>query len=116
MVLLLELFSGTCSVSQTLKTIIPDLQVISLDFNKKMETYTEKEDTFICSDIMEWDYTDIPIPDYIWASPNCKWYSIARHGTTEEELIKADKMFLKTFEIINYFLEKNPNLIWFIQD
>jgi hypothetical protein len=114
MVMLLELFSGTCSVSNALKTIHPELQVISLDFNENMEKYTD--DTFICADIMEWDYTSIPVPDYIWASPNCKWYSNARKGTTEDELKIADKMFIKTFDIINYFLEKNPKMVWFLEN
>jgi len=113
--LLLELFCGTKSVGKVFEE--KGYKVISLDNRKKTDpTY--------CVDILEWDgYKNIemPIPDFIWASPPCTTFSIAsggRHrtkadmiGFTEDAKIGI-KILQKTLEIIKYFEEKNPKLKW----
>jgi len=120
MVLLLELFKGTGSFSKQAEKM--GIDVISLDIMKKFSP------TFCC-DILEWDYKSIPIPDIITASPPCETFSIliASHkiqvrdhqGTMlplTEKGILGDKCLFKTIEIIKYFLSKNPNLKFSIEN
>ena len=68
---LLELFSGTGSVGKVARD--KGHSVISLDL----------KDADINSDILEWNYKDYEVGyfDFIWASPPCTEYSIAK--TTE---------------------------------
>lgn len=113
----LELFSGTRSVGKVcdelgFKSVSVDL---ILDADHKV-------------DIMEFDYTqyDKDAFDIIWASPPCtaysnlqnSWLGRERNGKLftkeimEENRKEADKLVLKTLEIIKYF---NPSL-WFIEN
>ena len=113
----LELFSGTKSVGKVcdeigFKSVSVDL---ILDADHKV-------------DIMEFDYKkyDKDAFDIIWASPPCtaysnlqnSWLGRERNGKLftrermEEERKEADKLVLKTLEIIKYF---NPSL-WFIEN
>ena len=113
----LELFSGTRSVGKVcdeigFKSVSVDL---ILDADHKV-------------DIMEFDYKqyDKDAFDIIWASPPCTaysnlqncWLNRERNGKLftkekmEEERKEADKLVLKTLEIIKYF---SPSL-WFIEN
>ena len=71
---ILELFKGTGSIT---KYFIDnnDVEVISLDI-------LEKYKPTICSDIMTFDYKqfDIGYFDIIWASPECKIFSVLQHA------------------------------------
>ena len=103
---LLELFSGTKSVSKAVGNKF--IEIVSLDnINKYNPT--------ICSDILSWDYKKYP-PGYfnvIWASPPCTEYSILKNNTgMETNMELADTIVLKVFEIIDYF---NPDK-WFIEN
>ena len=99
--LLLELFSGTCSVGRVAKNF--GYTVISLDL----------KNADICSDILEWDYTEYPTGmfHFIWASPPCTEYSRAK-TTGVRKIEEANKIVKKTIEIINYF---NPRR-WVIEN
>tara|TARA_R110000765_G_scaffold106117_2_gene196441 strand:+ start:5230 stop:5871 length:642 start_codon:yes stop_codon:yes gene_type:complete len=115
----LELFCGTKSVGKYCNEL--GWESISLDFDKKFNP------THLC-DILEWDYKqyDKNYFDIIWASPDCTEYSklqdcwlgrkkkgvIFTREAMENNMIKSDKLILKTLEIINYF---NPEL-WFIEN
>ena len=65
---LLELFSGANSVGQVAGD--KGYCVVSLDLN----------DADINFDILEWNYTEYEVADFdfIWASPPCTQYSIAK--------------------------------------
>ena len=93
--LLLELFSGTGSVGLVAKNF--GYTVISLDL----------KNADICSDILEWDYTEYPTGmfQFIWASPPCTEYSRAK-TTGVRKIEEANKIVKKTIEIINYFNPK----------
>ena len=71
-----------------------------------------------CGDILLWDYKNLDfIPDIIWASPPCDQYSMARtRAKTPRNLVLADKLVAKALEIIEYFEQQNPDLIWFVEN
>ena len=89
---LLELFSGTGSVGTVAKDM--GFEVVSLDL----------KNADINCDIMKWDYTQYPIKhfDMIWSSPPCTEYSRAK-TTGIRKIDEANKIVLKTIEIIKYF-------------
>ena len=116
----LELFSGTGSVSKVAKEL--NWEVISLDL----------KNADINVDILNWNYKSYPKGhfDIIWASPPCDTFSklrdtwigrkLKKHGDTiiTKEIIIEDMMkeglpiLNKTKEIINYF---NPSY-WFMEN
>ena len=89
---LLELFSGTGSVGLIAKSL--GFNVISLDL----------KNADINCDILEWDYKQFDRNhfDFIWASPPCTEYSIAKR-TGIRNIEYANSIVLKTLEIIDYF-------------
>lgn len=67
------------------------------------------------SDILTWDYKQYPpgFFDFIWASPPCTQYSIARrNASTPPDLVGADALVAKTFEIIAYFEPR----VWIVEN
>ena len=99
---LLELFSGTGSVGKVAKQL--GWEVISLDL----------KNADISEDILTWDYKQYKPKhfDFIWASPPCTEYSIAK-TTSKRDIPSANKIVQKTLKIIdylkpNYFVIENP--------
>jgi len=70
----------------------------------------------ICTDIMSWEYTDfgLPDPDFIWCSPPCTHYSIARtNAKTPRDLEGSDAIVQQCLDIIafwrpRYWVIENP--------
>ena len=96
---LLELFSGTKSVSRCAREI--GWQTISLDIDSK-------HSPDLCMDIMAFDQTLYPKDyfDFIWASTDCRAYSSARTVAKiprDEAMTASDKLVGKTLQIISYF-------------
>ena len=96
---LLELFSGTKSVSKVGKTL--GWETISLDIDPKFNPD-------LCMDIMDFDYTQFPKNhfSFVWASPDCRAYSVARSNAKiprEEAMAASDVLVEKTRQIIDYF-------------
>ena len=104
---LLELFSGTKSVSKGVGHLYDE--IISVDILNK------NNPTFVC-DILSWDYKQYPVGyfDTIWASPPCTEYSAILYGRPERprNLELANSIVKRTIEIIEYF---KPNK-WFIEN
>ena len=117
MINVLELFSGTGSVGKVCKQL--GWNVVSVDMLLPADHQV---------DIMEFDYKQYPKDhfDIVWASPPCTnyshlkkcWYGRMLQGSiyTKErndiEQDEADKLVLKSLEIIDYF---NPHL-WFLEN
>jgi hypothetical protein len=94
---LLELFSGTGSISKVFREL--GWECITLDCDPKAEPH-------ILCDIRDWDYRQFPQGhfQYIHASPCCTHYSIARTtAKTPRDLEYADSLVLAALKIIEWF-------------
>ena len=102
---LLELFSGTGSVGRAFEA--RGWEVTSLDI---------LPGATITSNILDWEYKNYPPGhfDFVWGSPPCTEYSIARTRTKRpRDFEGADALVRRTLEIIEYFspplwLMENP--------
>ena len=114
----LELFSGTGSVSKVCKQI--GWETLSVDIDGRAD---------INCDILEWDYKKYPQDsfDVIWASPPCasfshlqhSWIGRKRNGKifTKEQIEEdmetiGDPLVKKALEIIDYFKPQ----YWFMEN
>lgn len=95
---ILELFSGTGSVGKVFAAL--GWEVTSLDI---------LPGATITVDVLLWDYHSHAPPghyDFIWASPPCTQYSIARSTGGPRDLDGADRVVERTLEIIRYYQPK----------
>jgi site-specific DNA-cytosine methylase len=115
--LLLELFSGTGSWGKVFRK--HGVDVISVDKEAQFKPT-------IVIDIRELDYKKLPTPDIITASPPCNSFStLGRAGRLRDwytleplhpNAVEGEELLYKTIEIIRYFLKKNPNLRFVIEN
>ena len=105
---ILDLFSGTGSITKTMRDIFGNCEVVSVDIDPKFEP------TIVC-DILKLDYKSLWKPrhfDIVWLSPPCTMYSRARtHGTRDYRL--SDRMVKRGMAIVEYlkprvFAMENP--------
>ena len=115
----LELFAGSRSFSKVAEEL-------------GMETYTtdfsDFENIDLVKDILDVNATDIEkefgVPGIIWASPPCTTFSVASigHHWNKDYTPKTDKcrnnidVVKKSNSIIRYFLHKNLNLLYYIEN
>lgn len=113
---LLELFAGSRSVGKEAEK--QGFQVFSSDINNF-------QDIDYAIDINNFDVNQVPfIPDVIWASPPCTYFSVAsigKHWNPDHTPKSKNAMdgvgFVKsTLDIIKHFLLINPNLKWFMEN
>ena len=113
---LLELFAGSRSVGTAAEQM--GFEVYSSDINSF-------KDINYVSDILQFDTDKVPfIPDIIWASPPCTFFSVASIGKhwNKDNTPKTDnavlgvKIVQKTIDIIKHYQQLNPNLIYFVEN
>lgn len=100
---LLELFCGGKSVSKVAKEF--GYECVSVDVLQKMNPD-------ICCDIMKLDYKSLGHFDFVWASPPCTEFSVAK-TVGERKLDEAMELVCKAAEIIShinptYYAIENP--------
>ena len=93
---LLELFSGTGSIGECFKA--HGWEVVSLDSDPLCGAT-------VCTDILTFDYRVLGGEfDFVWASPCCTQYSIARSkAKSPRDLEGADALVRRALEIIDHF-------------
>lgn len=120
----LELFAGTRSISKAFEAA--GHETFSIEWDKQHENINWYADIgqIKAKDIVE----KFGIPDVIWASPDCTSYSVAaisHHRKKESngnlapvsEYAKfCDEVNKNVIKLINDLREKNPNLIYFIEN
>ena len=113
----LELFAGSRSIGKVCDEL--GHEVFSSDWQ-------EFDGINYAVDILEFDAEKVPfIPDVIWASPPCTTFSVAsigKHWDKDSRDPKTSVAYVglqilwKTIGIIEWYKEKNPNLIWYIEN
>ena len=64
----------------------------------------------ICTDILTWNYTTLPFVPYVfWAGIPCTTFS---NASFKRNTAIGNELALKTLEILRYFQQLNPNLIY----
>jgi hypothetical protein len=92
----LELFSGTGSIGRAFERL--GWEVVSLDINPEF-TPTH------VADILSWNHHVYKRDyfDFVWASPVCTQYSIARTTGPPRDLLSADRLVERALLIMSYF-------------
>src|SRR6478752_6155598 len=111
----LELFAGSRSVGK---------QAELFGMNVFFVDYKNFEDIDFCKDIEQLQIEDVPfIPDAVWASPDCTTYTIAAISTHRNGVEpktdyakKCDNVNKHFIDLINKWVELNPNMIFFIEN
>lgn len=112
----LELFAGSRSVGKACKEL--GYEVYSSDINAF-------PGIDYVTDIRDFDIDKVPfVPDIIWASPPCTYFSVASIGKhwNKDHTPKSDNAMFgveivsATLYIINVFKSMNPNLIWYMEN
>jgi len=113
---ILELFAGSRSIGKVADEL--GYKVFSSDIN-------DFDNIDYIVDINSFDVSKVDfIPDFIWASPPCTYFSVAsigkhwnkNHTPKSKNALKGVEYVKSTLKIINYFLKLNPNLIWFMEN
>ena len=115
--LLVELFRGTGSVGKVARR--RGWRVISVDIDPAHgATHTV--------DVLRLPYRTMPVPDFVWASPPCTTYSHAANWVHHREAgtgralssdaQQADRIVRHTLKMIRYWVSKNPNLRFCIEN
>ena len=108
----LELFAGSKSIGKVAEKY--GCEVFSVDIH-------DFKGIDLVVDILDMVRSDVPfVPDFIWASPPCTYFSVASigkhwhkdHTPKSDEAYKGMMILNKTLEIIKWY----PNAIYFIEN
>jgi len=112
----LELFAGSRSFGSVCDGL--NMNVFSVD-------WTKYDDIDLVIDVEMMQKGDVPfVPDVVWASPDCKTYSIAACSThrinsiepKSDYAIKCDAVNKHFIRLIKEWLTVNPNMVFFIEN
>ena len=112
----LELFGGSCSFSNLAKEF--NMQTFTTDIEKFNNIDLQK-------DILDLEIKDLPfIPDIIWASPPCTFFSVASighhwhkdHTPKTKQAILGCEIVKKTLDLIKELQSYNNNLVYYIEN
>jgi hypothetical protein len=112
----LELFAGSRSIGRSAERL--GYEVFSVDWDQYY-------DIDLHIDIEEMELSDVPfIPDVVWASPDCRTYSIASCSKHRENSIipkteyakKCDCVNQHFIHLIKQWLDMNPLMVFFIEN
>jgi len=112
----LELFAGSRSIGTAGEKL--GMEVFSSDL-------IEFDKIDYAVNILDFDVNVVPfIPDVIWASPPCTFFSVASigkhwnvdHSPKSQEALLGMEIAQKTILIIKHFLSLNENLVFFIEN
>jgi hypothetical protein len=101
---LLSLFSGTGAIECPFRACDWEVQSVDID---------NSHGCTIQCDILLWDFTLEPKCDVLFAGCPCEACSIA-NARGVGNLALADKLVRRTWEVIEHFIQLNPNLLWFV--
>ena len=104
---LLSLFDGTGSVGAPFRAGGWDVQSLDID---------GRFGATLVQDILRWDYSGEPTPDVIISGVPCEQYSQARTTGGPRDYVSADALAQKQWEVIKFFLDKNPRMLYFIEN
>lgn len=103
---IVELFSGTKSVSRAMLKLWPDADVTSVDISPEYQPD-------VCTDIRTWNFYEALEHgeiDVLWASPPCTNYSLANKG--QRDLDTADECVQAVWRIIDFLQPR----MWVIEN
>jgi hypothetical protein len=112
----LELFAGSRSVGKVAERMGCTV------FSSDIEAFTN---VHLVKNILDVEAAEIPfVPDFIWASPPCTFFSVASIGKhwTPDHRPKTENAKLgvriveKTLGLIGHFQKLNPDMKWFMEN
>ena len=110
----LELCCGTQSFTSVMRSVYPHHTHITVDNDHTCQP------THTC-DILEFDYESLIPPSecivtHIWCSPPCTQYSNMRTTGPPRDLVKADTIAERCLEIVRFYLNHNPDMLWYMEN
>ena len=116
--ILIDICSGTGSVSRALRGLFPDATIYSIDILPSCDFKLDDKHTHFVDDIRNFDFAAVlegQRPDFIWMSPPCTQYSRARsNAKTPRDFELADSIVAACMRIVDQlcpakFALENPD-------
>lgn len=111
----LELFAGSRSIGKAAESL--GMEVFSVDWQQFENIDLATDVEFLTPDMIPF------VPDVLWGSPDCTTYTIAaishhRNGTEPKSdyAVKCDRVNKNVLRLIEYFINVNPNLKFFLEN
>jgi hypothetical protein len=110
----LELCCGTQSFTKVMKSVYPNHTHITVDIDPSCHP------TYTC-DLLAFDYESLIPPSectvtHIWCSPPCTQYSNMKTTGKPRDLVGADKLVERCLEVVRYYLARNPDMLWYMEN